>query len=306
MKPSPKQSRNILSKQMNCVWIGALILLLCVGCLLLWNVSSPYSGLSTRKFRLGLTYNKDSAATAAQLPQVDFTSPLCRTFFSQHGEDSQLFIQYWAYPEVKRDGVFLEIGAYTGRELSNSYWYEMCLGWTGVLIEGQPVAAQALRNNRPNATNFEAAACEKDEGTVTFIGGATGLSGEVSKMPEAFIKGVYKDLNKGTTETHEVKCRLISSMLREAGVDHIDFWTLDVEGAEFTVLRTFDWEHVAVHVLVIENDKDEAVEYPRRHALLTSKGMQYVGPLFNNELWVNPNYPNIIFPSSNKKQSALV
>ena len=33
---------------------------------------------------------------------------------------------------------FVELGAFRGIELSNTYMYERCFGWSGVLIEGNP------------------------------------------------------------------------------------------------------------------------------------------------------------------------
>lgn len=274
--------------------ILALLMLFGVICLSLLRVSSvlPHSSGTESEAIL----NAQELSRKGEVPGLNFSNPECRKFQSQHGEDSELFIQYWAFPTIKRDGVFLEIGAYDGVEMSNSYWYERCLGWTGVLIEGHPRTSKYLRKRRPDTVQFEAAACEKDEGNVTFVGGVTLVSGVAGQMPDSFVRDNHMAYLRGYEETHIVKCRRISSMLQEAKVDHIDFWTLDVEGAEFTVLSTFDWVKVPVHILVIETDKDESTDYKQRHDLLTSKGMKYVGPIYNNELWENPNYPDIVFP----------
>eukprot|EP00406_Dinophysis_acuminata_P027817 CAMPEP_0179341782 /NCGR_PEP_ID=MMETSP0797-20121207/70036_1 /TAXON_ID=47934 /ORGANISM="Dinophysis acuminata, Strain DAEP01" /LENGTH=148 /DNA_ID=CAMNT_0021055911 /DNA_START=19 /DNA_END=462 /DNA_ORIENTATION=- len=68
-----------------------------------------------------------------------------------------------------------------------------------------------------------------------------------------------------------VPCRPLGSMLAEAGVTYVDFFSLDVEGGELAVLQTMDWG-VPVCVWVIESDgrnksKDDAVS-----GLLESKG----------------------------------
>lgn len=304
---APKRNRNSVTCRNRSLQIFAFVLFVGFGLLLVQR--RPVNGgrpIGPRVVTVKAEITpKTSSPTPppSTFPSVNFSSPECRKFTSQHGEDKELFIQYWVSPSPKTDGVFLELGALDGVDFSNSYWYEMCLGWTGVLIEGHPTAAAALKKNRPNSINFEAAACERDEGNVTFVGTANGVSGDISKMPDSFIRDQHPWYLRGHEESHVVQCRTISSMLEEAKVDHIDFWTLDVEGAEFTVLTTFDWERVAVHVLVIENDKDESVEFNRRHDFLKSKGMNYFGPLYNNELWVNPNYPDIIFPSNEEKMT---
>lgn len=54
---------------------------------------------------------------------------------------------------------------------------------------------------------------------------------------------------------HTVPCRPLSDMLRIAGLSKIHFFSLDVEGAEALVLRTFDW-NVPVHVWIVETSAD--------------------------------------------------
>ena len=44
-------------------------------------------------------------------------------------------------------------------------------------------------------------------------------------------------------------------MIKANGYSHIDFLSLDVEGAELSVLMTHDWT-IPIHVLVIEMNKD--------------------------------------------------
>ena len=61
-----------------------------------------------------------------------------------------------------------------------------------------------------------------------------------------------------------VPCVALGSILSTFGVSHIDFFSLDVEGAELEVLQTLDLSAVHVNVIVIEQDgrnpaKDEAV-----------------------------------------------
>jgi hypothetical protein len=52
----------------------------------------------------------------------------------------------------------------------------------------------------------------------------------------------------------DVLCRPLSAMLDEHGVTRINFFSLDVEGAELKVLETFDFEKVKIDVLMVETD----------------------------------------------------
>lgn len=222
----------------------------------------------------------------AEFGQVDMSKQDCSKFPSQHGEDRFLYHSFWSLPKPVTNGFYLELGALDGVWMSNSYWFDNCLGWKGVLIEAQPTAVTKLLKNRPHATILDEAVCA-EEGEIDFVGTDNGVSGDVSQMPDAFIRDHHRGWEHGRDEVHKVKCGPLSKKLAKLGITHIDFWTLDVEGAEWSVLSTFDWDAVSIHVLVIENDKNEAVEKPRRHELLKSKNFELRGTLVNNELWVN-------------------
>ena len=66
---------------------------------------------------------------------------------------------------------------------------------------------------------------------------------------------------EGATVT---SCLPLQSILRHFNITHIDFFSLDVEGAELEVLKTLDLSAVHINVIVVEQDstnpgKDEAV-----------------------------------------------
>jgi hypothetical protein len=49
-------------------------------------------------------------------------------------------------------------------------------------------------------------------------------------------------------------CRSMSSIFREANVTMIDFFSLDVEGAEYNVLKSIDFTRVRINVLMVESN----------------------------------------------------
>ncbi len=74
---------------------------------------------------------------------------------------------------------------------------------------------------------------------------------------------------EGATVT---SCLPLQSILRHFNMTHIDFFSLDVEGAELEVLKTLDLSAVHISVIVVEQDgtnpeKDEAVRQ-----MLTANG----------------------------------
>lgn len=51
-------------------------------------------------------------------------------------------------------GTFIELGAYDGKTESNTIFFDNCLGWEGLLIEGQSDSYEKLIHNRPRAVKL--------------------------------------------------------------------------------------------------------------------------------------------------------
>src|SRR6185295_17516271 len=66
-------------------------------------------------------------------------------FFSQIGQDRFLLENFF---RGKRGGVFVDVGAYDGEQLSNTLFYERTMGWTGLCIEPLPSAFAKLKERR--------------------------------------------------------------------------------------------------------------------------------------------------------------
>ncbi len=61
---------------------------------------------------------------------IDICNPICQTF---------------QYPLIwQKEGFFIEAGAFDGEIYSNSLYYELKQGWTGLLVEPNPDALSDL------------------------------------------------------------------------------------------------------------------------------------------------------------------
>jgi len=151
----------------------------------------------------------------------------------------------------------VEIGALDGIKYSNTKFFEDNLGWGGVLIEAQPENAKKLRRNRSSANNYiiSEAVCPDGQHYVNFTG-----TNAVGGIPDQMTNKHKKHFFSGKrTQTIQVPCRPIGRMLKESGVRAVDFFILDVEGAELMILETMDWS-IPVKVFVVEmgrGDKDK-------------------------------------------------
>ena len=167
-------------------------------------------------------------------------------FHSQFGEDK--FVHDKLLCNMQGAGTFLELGGRDGLLHSNSLYFERCLGWRGVMLEAKSGEYQQLCKNRPNAIGWNMAAGCAGVQDMQFKGFSnSGSSGLVDFMSEKHDKR----WNHGAP-TLTVKCGSIGEVLRLSGIEHLNFFSLDVEGAELMVMQTMDWS-ISVDVLIYEH-----------------------------------------------------
>ena len=115
------------------------------------------------------------------------------------------------------------------------------------------------------------------------------MAGITSWMPEGNKN--YAANRKGTRR--ELQCTPLSAILREAGVAHVDYFSLDVEGAELIVLQTIDWSAVTFGVLMVELDGKAPTKDADVRRLLRKCGFRYSGVTGSHcraELWLGPSH----------------
>lgn len=224
-------------------------------------------------------------------------------FHSQSNEDKAIFEKFFLHPPVCH-GTFVELGALDGRTYSNSLFFERYLNWSGVLIEGNPELWPLLDQNRPYTTNVGAAVCQEGQSEVLFVlNSNAAVGGDLDNMsPEHWAAYFRKD-----SSVVKVPCKPIGRILNESNVQHVDLFSIDVEGSEQVVLETMDWR-IPVHVVLIEMGHGKRKD-KRNRDFLERLGFVNTLPLWNiqeyctdggdcapNEVFVNPNYPQLSRP----------
>jgi len=205
---------------------------------------------------------------------------------NSRGEDAALartFFTHWrtGHPLssalVGRRATFLEIGGADGMMETNTWVFERCLGWRGILVEGHPKNFAELSGNRPGTINLQMAVC-KQSGWVNF----TSFSGAWTKIESSASK-------------LQVQCGPLGARLQQLGVLAIDLFVLDVEGAELLVLDTLELHasRISVGVLCIEVRGDGIRGLIMRRLL--GAGFVYVGELRGRPTVVNDVVDDIYY-----------
>lgn len=164
--------------------------------------------------------------------------------YAQNGED----IRVWrAFRDADGPLTYVDVGANEPRHLSITASLSD-LGWSGLLIEADPRLAAELRVFRPGDTVVECAASDR-EGTLTFHAvPGTGLGTLSADEAEAARRRGF------ATQEITVPARPLSAVLDEHGLATapIHFMSIDVEGAEASVLAGLDLRRHRPWVLCIE------------------------------------------------------
>lgn len=199
-----------------------------------------------------------------------------RKYYSQHGED-YLIDQFF---DEKNNGFYIDIGAFDGVHLSNTYSFELS-GWTGVCVEPSLEMFKLCNETRANSHCFNCACSDGTSSKATFYTEDIGLLSTLESSHEktSDVERRYKSrgLDFEGFRTQEISCYTINEILAKlpGPVEKIDFISIDVEGHEMAVLRGFDLSVYRPMVIVIEaNDtysEKEITEYLIRNHYFFSR-----------------------------------
>jgi len=213
---------------------------------------------------------------------------------SQQGEDELLM----GWFRNLCGGTYLEMGGLDGVLYSNSYVFNRALDWKGVLVELMSFNYEKLVANRPDEiARLNAGVCDESQ-TLHYYGteehsGAIGGIYEFSSP--AFREMFWEDVALDDPRVKEIRCDTLDSLLLEnaPGTTFFDFFSLDVEGGELSVLRSIDFDRVSFGVIFFEVRGSQVLESMVARLFLESKGYTF---LFENQgsYWfANSNFHEI-------------
>jgi FkbM family methyltransferase len=187
----------------------------------------------------------------------------------------QLFQDLWALwmSGEKRNGYFVEVGAADGVHLSNTYYLESRMGWTGILAEPNPRYAEALKRRRCIVSPLCVSSTTGER--VGFLN--VEEMGELSRMEAVAPGDANEPRRQATAQRLEVETIRLNDLLERHGApSRIDYLSVDTEGAELEILRAFDFDRWDVAAITVEHNYTLARE--ALYALLKSKGYKRVFP----------------------------
>ena len=210
-------------------------------------------------------------------------------FYSQQQEDVYA-LQFFFRNLTK--GTALELGAFDGIRASNTAFFERYRGWKGLLVEPSPGSFQLLSKVRECSVRVNAAVCNSPT-LVEYLDKGSVFGGIYEFLPPDRQKEA-----RGSKDLVNVSCVPLQMLLDTFGMVHVDFFSLDVEGAELQVLQTVDFQKLQVDVMVVEMESGEERNQAVRD-FLGAVGFTSHGVLGVNEWFVHGKAPYPRKPGGN-------
>lgn len=157
----------------------------------------------------------------------------------------------------KRNGFYLDIGAYDGIKFSNSYYFEKYNNWQGLLVEPNHEIFKSLIKNRSGIC-INALVSNRNE-TVDYLritGEGEMLSGIIQNFDELHVKRVELNLEKngGNKYMEKIQSFTPSHILEKFNVTNIDMMSIDTEGSELIILQSFPFHIIKPRIILVENN----------------------------------------------------
>nr|CAH0110633.1 unnamed protein product [Daphnia galeata] len=157
----------------------------------------------------------------------------------------------------KTNGFFHRMRWFRREFLSNTLYMERSLGWSGLLIEADRKAySRLLKRNRKAYTAPVCLSTKPYPMQVIYNGTVSAGSFIVGQKEWNDIKNDHSAGNviNDSGDIYKIQCFPLYSILLAVGRTHVDYFSLDVEGSEYKILRTIPWHKVYMQTLTVEWD----------------------------------------------------
>lgn len=185
------------------------------------------------------------------------------------------------FPRTKKDGVYLDIGAYHPFKHSNTAWFWM-KGWRGYNIDANPNTIKLFEKHRPKDANFWTAiipGADYDNGTrhvslmlPNRLDYASGISATGTVSAEVGDE-------RGFSSTQQVPAISIAILIEQNNIKDVDYLNIDIEGYDEAILSEIDFSVISPTVVTIEDYSDSFAELvnSRISKLMERNGYDLVG-----------------------------
>lgn len=158
-------------------------------------------------------------------------------WFSQAGQDWYLFHNIFKYNmETIKNGFYIDLGANDPLYISNTFFFDRCLGWQGLCVEPNPQYHEKYANR-----------------TCTLVKKCVSDKEEKVKMNWYGTDSTITEDGQG-----DATCTTLPKLLELTGRHHVDLVSLDIEGFEVKLLQCLDFSKNSITAWAVETNKHDA------------------------------------------------
>ena len=220
-------------------------------------------------------------------------------FLSQSEEDRKLMKWFGSIC----GGTYLELGGLDGRRYSNSFVFNKALGWKGVLIELRQDNFEKLVVNRPDEiASINAGVCDKQQTLHAVYSKNPAVGGIYEFAAPSFKQQWWKNIDlENDPRVQQIECDTLDNLLLKYAPEatYFDFLSLDVEGAEFSVLKSIDYDRTQFGIVLVEADEHNEMKNIAMREFLEKEGYRFLFEYERSYWFVNANfneiYQNLIY-----------
>jgi FkbM family methyltransferase len=176
-------------------------------------------------------------------------------FYSQFEQDK--FLQNNIFKSLK-NGFYVDVGAHNGINGNNTLYFQENHNWNGINIEPIKSVYDKLVINRPNDINLNYAICNFNGKTdfLCNIGATEVISGIKNFYDFRHFQRLINENNiyNSTTQIINVTTKRLETIFDEYKISHVNYLSIDVEGAEFEVIKSINFDKVFIDVIGFENN----------------------------------------------------
>jgi len=203
-------------------------------------------------------------------------------YFSQAGQDKIIKEIFF---KNKKNGFFVEIGAFDGIQGSNCYHFEKFLNWDGIALEPSRIQFEKLKKNRKCKILNEAVSHEIKE--VEFIEVIEGLT-QMSGINDNFYQRNMNIIsNNERSKTQSINLKTITFEQAVPKNTDIDYLSIDIEGGEMDLLNSINFHDNDIKVISVENNIPAEQNFKD---FFDSKNFVYFDRVGQDEIFYNSKF----------------
>ena len=151
---------------------------------------------------------------------------------------------------LKEKGYFVEIGAASGVDLSNTYLLEKKFNWSGILCEPLPAWQDSLKRNRNCIIENRCVFIQSNK-IIEFF---ETEEKEFSTIGDFLYEDKHNIRRKKFNKIKKETISLNDLLDFHNAPKEIDYLSIDTEGSEYEILKNFNFKNYSFNVITVEHN----------------------------------------------------